>query len=526
MRRIRGMVLAAVLMLGAKDAAHGQAKSDGSVYLRCDGMPAHISVGDAVGRALLLGFTLGIAGNPEIQDASKRLYGNDGVEACDLAIQDESDAMRKVQLMLARSIHQIEKGDYAAALEDARRAPALAGAQAEEIGFRHTLLVSALDIQAAILVRAGRMGEAEATAAQMADAAPYEVLAQVRAANYMQLTPELTPAKQAFLDRLVKIYPDLLPLRASAHEWAGKYLEAADDYGDIVETRAGFSPGSDAPPMPAALALRSVMLALAGQREASATLAANTAAMIRVLTATGKAGLMQSSIDAAEQALDFRAIVQDLADGHAGAARIKFAARSHWSVPSAPVVAELAARLREGASVAELTGGLATDPAKLREAALVANAGALTLAQNGVALLYGLVRKPVPASSYRDWGGDAWNVKDAVFLHKRAAGENYAGELLAPPRPGIAGAFFAPPHFITVATGEAFLLHAALLAQARGVKGFVLWPARKQIDVVLLRFGNPGEPGFPTSVTFDAGRVIADLSSVFPDPNANIPAKK
>ncbi len=511
--------LAVALLLATTSLLSAQTKTPGpSAYLLCDGNPPHRSTGELLGRALLLSATLGLAGQGEVQDVSKRAHGNEGVDACDAALLQETDPIRMVQLMLARSIHHLETGDNTAALEDARKAPTLAGHAADDIGFRHSLLVSSLDLQAAALVRAGDFPNAEAAALQMANTSPYDVIAQVRAIPYVQLTAELTPEKQAYLDRLVKIFPEALAFRAIVYQWAGRYLEAAADYASIVELRSGFSPdNNNPPPSPDVLALRSVMLALGGKLEESTALAADTSAMIRVLAATGKTALMQSSIDGADQALDFQAIIVDLSAGRASAARIKFAARTHWSVPATPAVAELAARLRQGASPAEIAGPLATDPAIMRTNGLVANAGAITEANNAVASLYAAIRQPIDAGTYHAWTDDVWNTKSSIFLHKRAANENYVGELMVVPRtPG----FFKPPHLITIAAGDALLMHCALMAEARGAKGFELFPGRKLLEAFLLRFGNPGEPGMPAAATFDAATVIADLSSEFPHPQS------
>jgi hypothetical protein len=516
MTNFRPAGFAVALLLATTGVSSAQTAPAGpSVYLQCDGNPPHRSTGELLGRALLMSATLGLAGQGEVQDVSKRAYGTSGVDACDAALLQESDSTRKVLLTLARAIHNIEAGNNAAAQEDAAKAPSLAS-NAQDIGFRHTLLVSSLELQAAALVRQSDFPKASAAALEMANSAPYDVVAQVRAVPYVQLTAEISPEKQAYLDRLVKIFPEALGFRAIAYQWAGRYLDAAADYAAIADLRAGFSAGNDPPPLPDVQAMRSAMLALGGKMDESAAVAAETSAMIHVLAATGKTGLMQTSIDTAEQALDFQAIVVDLAAGRASAARIKFAARSHWSVPAVPAVAELAARLRQGAPAAELTGPLATDPDSMRNDGLVANAGAITEANNAVASLYGVIRRPIDAATYQAWSDDVWNTKSSVFLHKRAANETYAGELMMVSRtPG----FFAPPHLITIAAGDALLMHCALMAQARGVKGFELFPSRKLLEAFFVRFGDPGEPGMPGAATFDAATVIADLSSEFPDPS-------
>ncbi|HKD48771.1 MAG TPA: hypothetical protein VKB67_13880 [Rhizomicrobium sp.] len=519
MTKFRSAFLAVAWLSATTNMAFAQiGTGDPSAYLRCDGNPAHRSAGELLGRVLLLTATLGLAGRGEVQDVSKLAYGIDGVNACDAALLGESDPIRKVQLMLARSIHHVEAKDYPAALEDARTAPSLAGDAANDIGFQHSLLVSSLELQAASLVREGNFSEAEGMALRMANTSPYDVIAQIRAIPYAQLTAELTPEKQAYLDRLVKIFPEALGIRAMAYQWAGKYPEAAADYANIVDLRIGFSPDNNAPPpSPDVLALRSVMLALGGKIAESTDVAAETSAMVRVITASGKAGLMQSSIEVAEQALDFQAIVVELTAGHDSAARTKFAARSHWLVPATPAVADLAARLRQDAPAGDLIGPLATNPAAMRTDGLVANAGALTAASNADVSLYTAIRPPMNAATYNSWTDDVWDTKSSIFLHQRTANDNYIGELMVVPRtPG----FFKPPHVITIAAGDALLMHSALMAQTRGDKGFELFPGRRQLDALLIRFGNPGDPGMPPAATFDAATVIADLSVEFPEPRA------
>ena len=61
-------------------------------------------------------------------------------------------------------------------------------------------------------------------------------------------------------------------------------------------------------------------------------------------------------------------------------------------------------------------------------------------------------------------------------------------------------------------SGEGLLYHAALIAQQRGKQGFVLLPKRTMIDMMMVRFVNPGELGIPSSSIIMAGDVIAALS--------------
>ncbi|HXS05369.1 MAG TPA: hypothetical protein VN723_01160 [Rhizomicrobium sp.] len=518
MRRLKSAGLAA-LFACALAVSPAEAADSTSAFIRCDGNPAKISAGELLGRVVLLTATMGIAGAPPHKDLSQRANGIDGVQACDAALMEERDPIRKVQLMLARSIHHIESKQYGLAVEDARTAPTLAGALADDYGFRHSLLLSSLDLQAAALVRDGKFAEAEAAALKLADAAPYDVTAQTSVRRYTHLTGTLSPETQAYLDRVVKIFPDALVTRALAYQWVGRYLDAANDYASIIDVRAAFAqPGSGASPPPDAMAMRAVMLAMGGKLDEAATVADDTRAVIRALSSTGKAGLMQASIDSAEAALDFENVVADLAAGRASAARVKFAARSRWTSPPAPAVAALAAQLRQGAKPEELTGLLATDPATLRADAIAASAGAITEASGADAALYNLIRPPLTMEIYRDWSGDVWDTKSSVFLHQKTAKENYVGELLVMPfgRPRL----FSGPRTITVAAGDALLMHAALLAQSRNQKSFELFPSRKEFQATFVKLGNPGEPGMVAAVSYDAATVISDLSGEFPEPRA------
>lgn len=519
MAKFKSALLAAAVAYAFVIASPANAAGgDASAYLKCDGTPAVISPGELIGRVVLLTATLGLAGRPQGQDVSQRAHGIDGVDACDAALLQERDSVRKVQLMLARSIHHIETKEYGLAQQDAEGAPSLAGAAAEDIGFRHSLLLSSLDLQAASLVRAGKFAEAEAVALRLANASPYDVSAQLEASAYMLLTGELDPEKQAYLDRLVRIFPQTLALRAIAYQWAGRYLDAAADYASIIELRAAFNTGSEAPPLPDALAIRAAMLALGGKLDESSSVASDAQAMIRVLSASGKGMIMQSSIDAAEEALDFQGIVADLAAGRGGAARMKFAARSHWSVPATPSVAALAAKLRQDAKPDELTGTLAVDPAVMRANGLASNAGVITEASNADASLYNIIRQPMDADTYRAWADDVWNTKSSTLLHKRAANENYAGELLVAPQ--WTPRFMTGPRMLSMAAGDGLLMHAALLAQARGQRSFELFPLRKQFEAIFVKFGNPGESGMVAATSFDAESVVSDLAVEFPEPRS------
>ena len=489
----------------AVSKAHEEAEL-GSVFLRCDGAPAHRTAAETAGRLLLIMATAGLAGPGELRDTSKRLKGGEAVTACDAALAGESDAIRKVQLTLARAVHQIEAKNFEAALSDARNAPALAGKDGEELGFKHSLLLSSYDLEAQALVRLNRPAEAEIAALKLAAASPYDLLAQQQAARFIGLTPAMTPDKQVFLDRYARIAPRGLFQLANAAEWTGDYKASAEALKAYLELVAAFSNEKEpAPPMPAIEARLAVVLALAGDLTRSDEIAAGARKKVDDMVRSGKALTMQNVIAEAEEFLDFQAIVVKAASGDIAPARVAFTGRTRWLSPTAAVVADLTARLRNGAKPAELTGALARDPAEIRSTGLAALAGSIAETANAEAMLYAAIRPLMSADQYSYWNSDIRDVADSDYLVKRKPKDNYTGEFFYMKRPN------------GIATGDALLMHCALLAKHRGLKGFVVFPARQRLEAAYMQFGNPDQPGFPALAFLDADTVIAALAAEFPE---------
>jgi hypothetical protein len=487
----------------------------GSVYVRCDGHPPHRTAADIAGRLLLIMGTAGLAGPGEGVNISKRLTGADAVAACDAALADETDPIRKVELILARAVHHIEAKDFEAALADARSAPALAGPQASDLGFQHSLAISAIELEAAALARLGRLQEAAAAGIRMEQAAPYDYISQARALRFVQLDPAMPPEKMAYLDRLGRIYPIELAFKAAAQEWAGKYLDAAQSYQDVLPVQDGFTNDKTVnTPQPSVRGARSLALALGGDMQRSNAEAAETRKLIEDMIQSGKAVNNPGGVESGSEYLDLQAVVAELAAGNAAHARAMFTARSRWVAAAAPVIADITARLRQGASPAELTGPLAKDPATIRSDGLSEMVGKFTNANTAAAQLYSAILPEMTASTYSDMDSDVWNTKESPFLLKKSGKENYNGDEIY-----VRGK-------VSVAQGDAVYMHAALLARSKGYAGFVLHPNRPRVNLAVMRFGNPGDPGMPANAFMDAATVIAALSEEFPDPSIKKDPKK
>ena len=509
-------VMAAILTVGHAVAQTDPAPSssnstaDGSAYVRCDGFPPHRSAGELAARVLLIMATAGLAGPGERADINKRQSGADGVAACTAALAGETDEIRKVQLMLARAIHHIEAKDYPSALSDAQVAPTLAGAKANEFGFQHSLMLSSLELQGYALVYLNRPAEAEAVALRMAEIAPYDVITQDHAMRFIGLTPEMSPAKKIFFDRSARITGSGSRYYAGGLQWAGDYLSAAAMYKATLDRLDGFKNEKTPPsPQPALEAGRAVALAMGGDLAQSTAVAADTRKSIDALMQNGQAYRAQSVVSEAEETLDFDAIVIDFATGKVAQARTAFAARSRWTATPAAPVSDLTERLRKGAPASALTGALARDPASIRSDALAAWAGALTAAADSDSkYLYSAIRPLTSMDQYSYWNDDIRKTFKSRFLPAKTGKENYTGDFVFMPRAN------------GIATGEALLMHCALLARDDGKAGFVINPYRPRLDAAIVRIGNPGDPGMPPSLFVDAATVIAALSTQFPDPAA------
>lgn len=63
-----------------------------------------------------------------------------------------------------------------------------------------------------------------------------------------------------------------------------------------------------------------------------------------------------------------------------------------------------------------------------------------------------------------------------------------------------------------------FTLHAALRARAAGETHFVFSPLYRKIDSAVVRYGNLGDPDIPVRGSYEAAKVIQELSARIPEP--------
>lgn len=499
---------AAACGLLAFTPAPALADDEGSGYVRCDGRPSSMGAGEMAARLLVIMATSGLAGGGEQADPGKRVDGKAGVAACDEALTTEKDAIRRVELTLARSVHNVEADDYEAALADARSIKEVAGEEALDRGFRKSLLASAMELEALALAGLGRPEEAEAAALKMADIAPYDILNQQRASPYIGLTPEMTPEKAAYLDRYVRILPGALLKRSILREWAGDFAGAAKDIDSLIQVQSYFVDEDErhkaAPPF--LTARRAVALMLAGDMAQSNAVAEATRAKIEGMIKSGEAVNEHVAVSQAEEQLAFQAIGRQLAEGKALQARAVFAARSRWTYVSAAAVAVMAERLRDGADPAELTGPLAEDPATIRAEGMASVNAALTENERREEILKGVVRPRLRERDYNQYASKVWRAEKSRYFVEKTAKNDYSGE------------FYVVDNGYTTAAGEALFLHLAAVARARGKAGFMVTPGRRRIQSLLVVFGDPDDGVIPADVLIHADAVVEALSQDMPAP--------
>jgi len=485
----------------ASAAADAEPVSD---FFKCDGRPGHVGALGVMGELLAITATGGLAGEAiKKPDITKRLSGRDGAVACDRAIAQEGNEQRKVELGLARTIHDFEADDAAAALDSARAVPSLAPTLGTDVGFQRTSLVSARYLEAMALMRLGRTEEAAQIAAIMADLAPYERYVQYRAMPFLGLTDRSFPEKRAVLARLGQLDAIGLTTKADAERWAGDFKAAGDDLQAARDVFVAFMPKVDTVET---IAAESVDAMMAGDLPRSDALVAETHKAIEQRQGEGLEIGNQSGTD---ELLAFQRLGHLVTDGKLAEARTLYAGRDRW--PSVSTAAQIAMvkTLRAGAPTAALTGALAADPETLRADTLKERAQRIWTATDKGAKLYGNLGFEGKASDYQSVAGSTWTIgKKPRFLLPKPATGAVQGETIWVQRAGMNWG---------ASSSEALVLHAALIAQSRGMSAFQIAPHSKY-NLAIVRFGNLGDTTFPKIAALDTAQTIAALSPVIPQP--------
>lgn len=508
-RRLGAGALAAAIgisLAGAPGLAAAAEEKPGSVHLQCDGSPASENLGSLLGSLVVITMTVGLAGSSELPDDSKQLKGDLGADACDAAIAKDGDEGRRAQLKLAKAIHRIEASRYEDALTEARGLAGVAPKLSAEKHFQVSMALSALEIEGAAQARMGRTAEASELGLRMFEAAPYDPVTVLRAARLIELSPAMTPRHLAFWEQAGRINPTMLLQRAAVDEWVGDFASAAEDVEALLAVIDGFVDDPSIPRGSAYYAQAAVHRMLAGDLAGSERAAEKARKAIDYAVANNK-----SADEAArgQELLDLQAIGKQFIEGKQDAARQAFAGRSRWLAPSAPVVAELTRRLRQGAPAAQLTGALARDPDEIRKEALAGKLRGFGEDKNLSKLLMSNRRLQIE-NAFNGLSKPVWKTEKSPYALKRKPKDTYKGEILLMNLYGWGGDWEA--------NTTVFTLHAALRARAAGKTHFVFNPLYRKIDSAVVRYGNLGDPDIPVRGSYEAAKVIQELSARIPEP--------
>jgi tetratricopeptide (TPR) repeat protein len=473
--------------------------SGASNYLRCDGRPNNVTTGETVARLIGAVTLLGLfAPAHEAADASKRLFGAEGVAACDslLAAGGEGNPERRAQLQLARALHRIEMKDYDAAIADAKALEAERQAVAATPEYRLGLGLDVRQVQALALAGMGKREAAADMALDIAEAAPYDMLTAARVEDLVALGGRYGEREKAYYDRAVKLIPALLISRAEARQNARDYRGAAQDY-ELLGTLVGsyMTSGELSTSLSAHSAL---MYYLAGDGEAGARKEAEARAYVDKQTAAGKTPAKQIEL------LDFVNIVKLADRGDLRQARLLFAGRTRWTAPTPSVLADMAARLRKGASAEEMIGLLAKNPSDFIEESRGTALGLINAAGEKGEKRFTYLPPFVSRAGFDRFSANLWRDGQSRYFGKKADSKTNAW-MVSTMRDGGG-----------IESSYALLLASALEAKRQGHSRFAFFPLRTSLATSLVRLGDSAGPLVPEEVSFDSDRVIADLRPLFP----------
>ena len=489
-------------------------KAEGSVYVQCDGNPNNMSTGESVARLLSLAAVVGLlAPPPEAADASKRKFGAEGVAACGMIIDGdkaEGNTRRRIALILARALHRIEAKDYDAAIADVgkARAEAEAAKLTDDPYFNRSTGLSFDQVEAAALVRLGRVEEAQRVSLAAAGRYRYALFPLLNLDNYAALAPLGNDADIDYAKAVARLFPGMIDGAASRLEELARFDESARMRADLV---AHHSVGKDKDgkarlPSSLSVARSALAQALAGQWDAATASAERARSIDAARLTDGKPEDMAIRLQASE-VLDLYDVLLLAKGGNLDGARRKFTARSRWLAPSFGAVMAANRLLYDGAAPADRTGQLAMPATALWQERSDSTRAELLAGDSDNKSLFALIKPHVSAAAFEAQSKAVWRVdKSRIFLKpdKDSVDDEPKIALLY----GVAG---------NVAL-DAMMLHAALDARAQGKKGFTFTPVLNKYLAALVRAGDPGDAAMPDALFLDADAVIAALSPVIPDP--------
>lgn len=479
-------------------------KKHGSLYLRCDGQPNNITDAESFARLLGAVTLLGIfAPSPEAPDGTKRLFAQRGVAACDKLLDDptkETNGLRRLPLILARAAHRIEAKDYQAAIADVTKARG----EAQALGlagnpyFDRSMGLSFDLLESQAMLRMGDAKAAQQLSLRNALSMPYSYYAGLTSRPYGTFLRTLGAEEEQYFRNMSRINGGYSGAFADRLEEVGRFAEAADWREDIITAMTALDTANQGS---WTFANAAISHALAGNWDKAVARAAQARGNMERLVSQGKPESDQSAVI---ERLDLYDVLLLAHQGKLDDARRNFAARSQWIVPSFGSILATNAMLRKGARLDQMFGSLAMTPDSLwkkREADAMAK---ILEADTNNRVLFSFILPYAKITDYERISKQVWDAGKSKLISKEP----------------LKGSRFHVLHIYADALTqpEALLLHAALLAKARGYRGFSYVFLPRSPETSLVMFGNPGDADMPKAANVDADAVIADLRNVIPSP--------
>ncbi len=492
---------AGVVLVTSPTAAAAQAKAGKlpSVFVQCDGRTGHVSTGEKLGRLLLVTATAGLSEAAMSGDKETgRVSGAAGAAACDAALQSEGDGYRRAQLGLAKALHLGEAEQWDAAAAAARAVPSLISAQAGDWSLMRTTETAAANIEAWALARAGKLAEAETVQARAVLRAGADALALQRTASYLRLTRTMSEPKRQAYFHLMRYAPQFQTVALYGFTDAGDYRAARTSIRAIYALDKAMYKKS--PPQSEFEAMEASYAAMDG----------NAADARRLLDAARLSfardrseGVFSSPANASsvDENLAFAEAATAMAEGKMADARRLIGQRSLWGGIAPGMVTDLVTRLRAEAPAGDRPGILASDPgvswsdfSNARIKIMGEEAETKRLWKSLTELMVDKHYAPLAKQAASGAGPKPkWLMKPIKDIPLKF-------ELVS-----VTGAFYGP------AINEPMMLHAAYIARARGKSGIALFPGRKSLEMIGVKFVNPGDEGIAAESIIDANALIAQL---------------
>ncbi len=479
-----------------------EAKDLGSRYLRCDGNPNNMTDGESFARLLGAVTLLGLfAPSPEAPDASKRQFGEDGVNVCSELIDgedSEGNGIRRIPLILARSLHQIEAKNYEAAIADVNKARA----EADALGltgnayFQRSMGLSPDRIEAAALLRLGRYAEARDVGLRNVDGIKFGFLPLLLSTPFSKFQSDLSPAEETYLAAISRFLPRQTIAYAGRLEEVGRFTEAGKRREDHIQFVEALSEDE----IHSSLYVRAALsYALAGDwktAERHGQFAANQLKSLR------EQGRPEENATTTVELLDMLEVLRLARDGNMKDARRNFAARSQWVEPGFGVISEATRRLRNGAEESELFGSLSKSAEQLWEERRDEELARLLETDTDNETLFLSVTPYAKISDFERVSKNVWRTKKSKLQLKKNIGET--------------DFFFIVPRGEARVRGDEVTLHAALMAKAQDKSGFVMAIVSSGISAV--RYVDSTDIGLDNHLFFNADDVIEELGEIIPSP--------